>query len=74
MIIEVDRMAEPARRSRFQAPRHLTRRALRRTLIRRLIRNAAIVATLVTVALAIGATGYHVFDRLPWLDAVLMRR
>ena len=39
--------------------------------MRRLIRNAGIVGALIFLALMIGATGYHVFERLPWLDAVL---
>jgi hypothetical protein len=46
-------------------------RIIRRTLVRHLLRNAAIVAALIAGALAIGAVGYHVFDGLPWLDAVL---
>ena len=50
---------------------HVTRRALRRTLIRRLIRNAGIVAVLIFAAVAVGAAGYHWFDRLTWLDAAL---
>ena len=50
---------------------HATRRALRRVLVRRLVRNGAIVAGFVLLALAIGAWGYHTFDSLPWLDAVL---
>ena len=50
---------------------HVTRPTLRRMLVRRLIRNAGIVSALVVLALTIGATGYHVFARLPWLDAVL---
>ena len=48
-----------------------TRRALRRVLIRRLVRNAGIVATLLVATLVVGATGYHVLDGLPWLDAAL---
>ena len=44
---------------------------MRRTLIRRLVRNGGIVAALIFAAVAIGATGYHWFDELPWLDAVL---
>jgi hypothetical protein len=47
------------------------RRALRRTLVRQLARNGAVVAGFILVALGIGATGYHTFDGLPWLDAVL---
>jgi hypothetical protein len=48
-----------------------TRLALRRVLVRRLVRNGAVVAALIGFALALGATGYHVLDGLPWLDAVL---
>jgi len=44
---------------------------LRRTLFRRLARNAAIVGTLIFLALGIGAIGYHVLEGLPWLDAGL---
>ena len=44
---------------------------MRRTLIRRLARNGGIVAALIFAAVAVGATGYHWFDNLPWLDAVL---
>ena len=35
------------------------------------VRNGAIVAGFIVAALAVGATGYHIFDGLPWLDAVL---
>jgi hypothetical protein len=52
-------------------PAHATRRALRRTLVRRLIRHGAVATTLIGLALGLGATGYHVFDHLPWLDAFL---
>lgn len=45
--------------------------ALRRTLVRRLLRNAAVVGGLIFAAVAMGAAGYHFFDRLPWLDAAL---
>jgi hypothetical protein len=44
---------------------------MRRTLIRRLARNGGIVAALISAAVAVGAAGYHWFDKLPWLDAVL---
>jgi hypothetical protein len=50
---------------------HSAHPALRRTLIHRLARNAAIVGTLIFLALGIGATGYHVLEGLPWLDAGL---
>jgi hypothetical protein len=48
-----------------------TPRDLRRALVHRLIRNASIVSVLISGALALGATGYHTLDGLPWLDAVL---
>lgn len=64
-------MSEPTSSpNRVHVP-HATRRALRRILVRRLVRNGAIVGALILGALAIGATGYHVLDGLPWLDAVL---
>jgi hypothetical protein len=44
---------------------------LRRRLIARLLRNGAIVAGLISVALFIGAAGYHWLGDLPWLDATL---
>jgi hypothetical protein len=50
------------------SPPHLVRG---RTLARHLGRNASIVGGLIAVALAIGATGYHYLDDLPWLDAAL---
>jgi uncharacterized membrane protein len=40
-------------------------------LARRLAKNAAVVAGLLAIALAIGAVGYHYLDGLPWLDATL---
>ena len=48
-----------------------TSRDLRRVLVRRLIRNGSIVSVLIVGALALGATGYHTLEGLPWLDAVL---
>jgi hypothetical protein len=48
-----------------------TRRALRAVLVRRLARNAAVVILFISLALGVGAAGYHVLDGLPWLDAVL---
>jgi hypothetical protein len=50
---------------------HIVQRDLRRILFRRLLRNAVLVGTLVTGALLIGATGYHLFNGLSWLDATL---
>jgi hypothetical protein len=49
-------------------PSHLPSRA---ALIRRLGRNGAIVGGLIAGALGIGASGYHYFAGLPWLDATL---
>jgi hypothetical protein len=46
-------------------------RRLRQKLLRRLARNGVVVAGFIFVALAIGATGYHVFADLEWLDALL---
>jgi hypothetical protein len=40
-------------------------------LARRLAKNGLVVAGLLTVALAIGAIGYHELNGLPWLDATL---
>ena len=62
-------MSDSRRSSIVEA--HATRRALRRTLVRRLARNGAVVATLIVLALGMGATGYHFFDGLPWRDAVV---
>ena len=45
---------------------------MRRVLRYRLARNAAIVVGLISIALAIGAIGYHELDdHLDWLDATL---
>lgn len=49
------------------APPHLSRWRL----AAHLARNALLVAGLVGAAVGIGAVGYHVFGRLPWLDAAL---
>ena len=46
-------------------------RSVRHHLLRPLLRNGLIVAGLLTVAIVIGAWGYHQFDGLPWLDATL---
>ena len=50
---------------------HAARAAARQILIRRLLRNGAVVCGLVMAAVMIGAAGYHFFNRLPWLDAIL---
>lgn len=45
---------------------------LPRTLMfQRLARNSVVVIGLLSVAIAIGALGYHYLDGLPWLDAAL---
>jgi hypothetical protein len=33
--------------------------------------NAAWGTSIITVSLGVGMTGYHVFEKLPWLDAFL---
>lgn len=38
---------------------------------RRVVRYALLSALLVAAALSIGVVGYHVFEGLPWLDALL---
>ena len=48
-----------------------SRTALRRTLFRRLIRNGVIVGGLILGTVAVGASGYHFLNGLPWLDAAL---
>lgn len=58
-------------RAKSVAEAHAMRRTLRRVLVRRLIRHGAIVAAFIVLALGLGATGYHIFDGLPWLDAIL---
>jgi hypothetical protein len=64
-------MPQPPSEPNRAAESHVTRRALRRVLVRRLVRNGAIVVVFIALALGLGATGYHVLDGLPWLDAVL---
>jgi hypothetical protein len=44
---------------------------MRRALVRRLARNGGIVVVLIIAAVAVGAAGYHWFNKLPWLDATL---
>ena len=43
----------------------------RKVYYRRIARNAALGALVIAVSLGIGMTGYHVFEKLPWLDAFL---
>jgi hypothetical protein len=66
-----DSMPQPPSEPNHAAESHATRRALRRVLVRRLVRNGAIFVVFIALALGLGATGYHVLDGLPWLDAVL---
>ena len=40
-------------------------------MFQRLARNGIVVVGLLSVAIAIGALGYHYLDGLPWLDAAL---
>ena len=42
-----------------------------RVFLRRLLRHAAIAIGLVCVSLAAGVAGYHGFEGLPWIDALL---
>ncbi len=41
----------------------------RKEYYRRIARHAALGFTVIIVALGIGMTGYHVFEKLPWIDA-----
>ena len=50
---------------------HAHVRSLQRSLVPRLAKNGLIVLGLVTVAVGVGAAGYHYFGDLPWLDASL---
>jgi hypothetical protein len=38
---------------------------------RRIVRNAGLGAVVIAVSLGIGMAGYHVFEKLPWVDAFL---
>jgi hypothetical protein len=59
-------MADPAQIPSKEVPARVQQRA-----VRRLIRNSMIVGALLTLALTVGAVGYHYTDDLPWLDAYL---
>ena len=48
-----------------------TRPLSRRRFARRLVAHGALVAGLIAVSLAIGMSGYHAFEGLPWRDAFL---
>ena len=39
--------------------------------LKRMARSAGACLGVVSVSLAIGSTGYHVFAQLPWIDALL---
>jgi len=41
----------------------------RREYYRRIARHAALGFSVIAVALGIGITGYHFFEKLPWIDA-----
>lgn len=41
----------------------------RRVFYRRLARHALLGVTVIIVSLGLGMIGYHVFEKLPWLDA-----
>ncbi len=41
----------------------------RKEYYRRVARHAALGLTVIAVALGIGMTGYHFFEKLPWIDA-----
>jgi len=43
----------------------------RKVYYRRVARNAGLGAVVIAGSLGIGMTGYHIFERLPWLDAFL---
>jgi hypothetical protein len=43
----------------------------RRAFVGRIAQSAGVAAGLAIVSLAIGMTGYHVFERLDWIDAFL---
>jgi hypothetical protein len=51
---------------------HQTERLLSRVaFLRRLSRHAAVAFALVAGSLSIGVLGYHFFEHLPWIDALL---
>ena len=43
----------------------------RKVYYRRIVRNAGLGAIVIALSLGIGMTGYHGFEKLPWLDAFL---
>ena len=59
------------RRKSFQfEPRHEPLLPIHAFFVR-LIHSGVIAATVVIVALALGTAGFHLTERLPWLDAAL---
>ncbi len=43
----------------------------RKVFYRRLVHHAALGVTIIVGSLGIGMTGYHFFEKLPWIDAFL---
>ena len=43
----------------------------RKEYYRRVLRNAGLGALVIVVSLGLCMTGYHVFEKLPWIDAFL---
>jgi hypothetical protein len=43
----------------------------RRAFALRFLRHALVAAAILLVALALGIVGYHVTERLPWIDSLL---
>lgn len=43
----------------------------RRLFVRRLVRHWLIALLTIFISLAAGITGYHVLERLPWIDSLL---
>jgi hypothetical protein len=59
------------RKATFQfEPRHEPLLPIR-AFFMRLVRSGVIAASVVILALALGAVGFHYTERLPWLDATL---
>ena len=45
--------------------------ATRKTFARRLMNNAVLALVILIVSLSIGMIGYHFFEKLSWIDALL---
>jgi hypothetical protein len=43
----------------------------RKEYYRRIVRNAGLGTVVIAGSLGLGMTGYHVFEKLPWIDAFL---